>query len=72
MGQLPVASNQTRYRVYEEAAFKLNPKNTATFQISDDIKDGLAGFSENIMPLAGWRNITNATGTGNFLVPLIG
>tara|TARA_R100000700_G_C3177443_1_gene152622 strand:+ start:55 stop:2316 length:2262 start_codon:yes stop_codon:yes gene_type:complete len=72
VGQLPVASNQNRYRVYEEAAFKLNPKNSATFQISDDIKDGLAGFSENIMPLAGWRNITNSTGTGNFLVPLIG
>ena len=72
VGTLPQANSVTNYHLYYNAGYRMNVKNSASFQISADIQSGLGGFSENIMPLAGWRNITNATGTGNFLVPLIG
>ena len=71
-GAIPAANTIEIYEVYNNAGFRINPTNQAPFKLSNDMKFGQAGFSENIMPLAGWKTITNATGTGNFLIPLIG
>ena len=72
IANLPAADGVIRYRLFNDSGFRLNPKNMADFFMSEDVKDGEGGFSENIMPLAGWKRITNSTGTKNYLIPLIG
>jgi hypothetical protein len=72
IAKLPQADSVNNYRLYNNSGFRFNPKNMADFFMSADVRVGEGGFSENIMPLAGWKKITNSTGTNNYLIPLIG